>query len=123
MNKKNTYKKSIYINKLLIMINENDIKKAFLNVISEETSKVKREEFSRVQYKIEEFQNSLNETLKEFRKLEDSIPDGLKTVSNGRLSKISSNLQSSQVLINQMKNKIKDYKKSIYNQQVEQKNK
>lgn len=103
------------------MINENDIRMAFLNVISEETSKVKREEFTRVQYKIEEFQNSLNETLKEFRKLEDSIPDGLKTVSNGRLSKISSNLQSSQVLINQMKNKIKDYKKSIYNQQVEQK--
>lgn len=105
------------------LLNEEDIKKALQKVLTEETSKVKREEFSRVQYKIEEFQNSLNETLKEFRKLEDSIPDGLKTVSNGRLSKISSNLQSSQVLINQMKNKIKDYKKSIYNQQVEQKNK
>lgn len=103
------------------MINENDIRKAFLNVISEETSKVKREEFTRVQYKIEEFQNSLNETLKEFRKLEESIPDGLKTVSNGRLSKISSNLQSSQVLINQMKNKIKEHKKSIYSQQTENK--
>lgn len=105
------------------LLNEEDIKKALQKVLTEETSKVKREEFSRVQYKIEEFQNSLNETLKEFRKLEDSIPDGLKTVSSGRLSKISSNLQSSQVLINQMKNKIKDYKKSIYNQQVEQKNK
>lgn len=105
------------------MINENDIRKAFLNVISEETSKVKREEFSKVQYKIEEFQNSMNETMREFRKLEECIPDGLKTVSSGRLSKISSNLQSSQVLINQMKNKIKDYKKSIYNQQIEQKNK
>ena len=104
------------------MINENDIRKAFLNVISEETSKVKREEFSKVQYKIEEFQNSMNETMREFRKLEECIPDGLKTVSSGRLSKISSNLQSSQVLINQMKNKIKDYKKSIYNQQIEQKN-
>lgn len=103
------------------MINENDIRKAFLNVISEETSKVKREEFARVQYKMEEFQNSLNETIREFRKLEESIPDGLKTVSNGRLSKISSNLQSSQVLINQMKNKIKDYKKSIYSQQTENK--
>lgn len=103
------------------LLNEEEIKKALQKVLTEETSKVKREEFSRVQYKIEEFQNSLNETLKEFRKLEDSIPDGLKTVSNGRLSKISSNLLSSQVLINQMKNKIKDYKKSIYNQQVEQK--
>ena len=103
------------------MINENDIRKAFLNVISEETSKVKREEFSKVQYKIEEFQNSMNETMREFRKLEECIPDGLKKVSSDRLSKISSNLQSSQVLINQMKNKIKDYKKNIYNQQIEQK--
>jgi hypothetical protein len=103
------------------LLNEENIKKALNKVLTEETSKVKREEFSRVQYKIEEFQNSLNETLKEFRKLEDSIPDGLKTVSNGRLSKISSNLQSSQVLINQMKNKIKEHKKNIYSQQTENK--
>jgi len=121
LNKKNTYKKSIYINKLLIMINENDIKKAFLNVISEETSKVKREEFSRVQYKIEELQNSLNETIKELRKLEECVPEGLKTVCNGRLSKITSNLHSSHSLVNQLKNKIKEHKKSIYSQQTENK--
>lgn len=103
------------------LLNEENVKKALYKVLTEETSKVKREEFARVQYKIEEFQNSLNETLKEFRKLEESIPDGLKTVSNGRLSKISSNLQSSQVLINQMKNKIKEHKKNIYSQQTENK--
>ena len=103
------------------LLNEENIKKALNKVLTEETSKVKREEFSRVQYKIEEFQNSLNETIKEFRKLEDSIPDGLKTLSSGRLSKISSNLLSSQVLINQMKNKIKEHKKNIYSQQTENK--
>lgn len=105
------------------IINEELIQNAFLKVISEETSKVKREEFSRVQYKIEELQNSLNETMREFRKLEDCVPDGLKTISNGRLSKISSNLQSSQMLINQLKNKIRQHKKQIYSQQTESKNK
>jgi predicted nucleic acid-binding Zn-ribbon protein len=103
------------------IINEELIKNAFLKVISEETSRVKREEFSRVQYKIEELQNSLNETMREFRKLEECIPDGLKTISNGRMSKLSSNLQSSQALINQLKNKIKEHKKQVYSQQVESK--
>ena len=99
------------------IINEEMVKNAFLSVIKEETTKVKREEFSRVQYKIEELQNSLNETLKEFRKLQDCIPDGLKTVSNGRLTKISSNLEQSQSLINQLKSKIREHKKMVYSQQ------
>jgi alpha-N-acetylglucosamine transferase len=103
------------------IINEELIKNTFLKVISEETSRVKREEFSRVQYKIEELQNSLNETMREFRKLEECIPDGLKTISNGRMSKLSSNLQSSKALINQLKNKIKEHKKQVYSQQVESK--
>jgi hypothetical protein len=34
----------------------------------------------------------LNETVKEFRKLQDSIPGGLKTLSNGRVSGIGSSL-------------------------------
>jgi predicted nucleic acid-binding Zn-ribbon protein len=102
------------------ILSEELIKNAFMKVISEETSKVKREEFSRVQYKIEELQNSLNETMKEMRKLEDCIPDGLKTVANGRVSKISSNLESAQVLINQLKNKIREYKKSTFSSRVEE---
>jgi GDP-D-mannose dehydratase len=43
------------------------------------------------EHRIEEFENSLGETMKEFRKLQDSLPDGLKTVANGRISTISSN--------------------------------
>jgi len=98
------------------ILTEELIKNAFYKVILEETSKVKREDFSRTQYKIEELENSLNETIKEMRKLEDSIPEGLKTISNGRLSKISTNLQSAQLLINQLKNKIKEHKRVIYTQ-------
>jgi alpha-N-acetylglucosamine transferase len=105
------------------ILSEELIKNAFYKVILEETSKVKREDFSRTQYKIEEFENSLNETIKEMRKLEDSIPEGLKTISNGRMSKISSNLQSTQLLIKQLKNKIKEHKRAIYTQQVEEKKK
>jgi predicted nucleic acid-binding Zn-ribbon protein len=105
------------------LLSEEIIKNAFLKVISEETSKVKRDEFSRVQYKIEELENALNETLKELRKLEDCIPDGLKTISNGRVSKISTNLQSAHTLINQLKNKIREHKKAIYTTQTEEKKK
>jgi predicted nucleic acid-binding Zn-ribbon protein len=105
------------------LLSEEIIKNAFFKVISEETSKVKREDFSRVQYKIEELQNSLNETMKEMRKLEDCIPDGLKSISNGRISKISTNLQSAQTLINQLKNKIKEHKRAVYSQQIEEKKK
>ena len=105
------------------ILSEELIKNAFMKVISEETSKVKREEFSRVQYKIEELQNSLNETMKEMRKLEDCIPDGLKTVANGRVYKISNNLESAHSLINQLKNKIREHKKSIFSPKIEENNK
>lgn len=100
------------------MITENQVINALQKVLLEETSKVKREDFTRVQYKIEELQNSLNETMKELRKLEDCLPDGLKTISNGRVSKISQNLNSASTLINQLKNKIRQHKKSIYTVQT-----
>ena len=82
-------------NKIISEIKVNEVLQQILN---EETSKVKREDFSRVQFKIEELQNSLTETIKEFRKLEDSIPGGLKTVSNGRISGLSTNLSNTQKL-------------------------
>ena len=98
--------------------------KTMLNVIlNEEISKVKREDFSRVQFKIEELQNSMNETNKELRKLQDSVPNGLKTISNARLQSISKNLNDSQKLLSQLKFKVRQHKKTIYNQQVEEKKK
>lgn len=105
------------------IISEVKVNEVLQQILSEETSKVKREDFTRVQFKVEELQNSLSETMKEFRKLEDSIPNGLKTISNGRVSGISSNLSNAQKLITQLKDKIKQYKKSSFTQQVDEKKK
>jgi hypothetical protein len=105
------------------IISEVRVNEVLQQILSEETSKVKRDDFARVQFKIEELQNSLGETMKEFRKLEDSIPNGLKTISNGRVSSISTNLSNAQKLITQLKDKIKQYKKSSFAQQVDEKKK
>lgn len=106
-----------------IIITERRINDVLRQIISEETSKVKRDDFTRVQFKIEELQNSLSDTIKEFKKLEDSVPSGLKSLSNGRISGISNNLSNAQKLIVQLKDKVKQYKKSTYTQQVEEKKK
>ena len=105
------------------MINENTIKNVLNKILTEETSKVSRQDFSRVQFKIEELQNSLNETVKELRKLEDSIPSGLKTLTNGRLNGISSGLSNGQKLLSQLKEKVRQHKRSLFTQQVDEKKK
>lgn len=103
------------------IISENKVKEIILQVLNEDTSKVKREEYAKVQFKMDELQNSLNDTLKEFRKLEDSIPNGLKTISNGRILGLSQNLSNAQKLLIQLKDKVKQHKKSTYSQQVDEK--
>jgi chorismate synthase len=105
------------------IISENVIKSVLDQLLNEEVSKVKREEFSRVQFKMDELQSSLNETIKEFRKLQDSIPGGLKTVTNGRINGIGSGLVNAQKLLSQLKDKVKSHKRSVFTQQVEEKKK
>jgi hypothetical protein len=105
------------------IISENLIKETVDKVLFEQMSKVPRQDFSRVQFKIEELQNSLNETTKELRKLQDSIPAGLKSVTNGRISGISSYLSNTQRLLIQLKDKIRQYKKTIYSQSLDEKKK
>jgi predicted nucleic acid-binding Zn-ribbon protein len=105
------------------IISEKLVKSVIDKVLTEETSKVRREDFNRVQFKIEELQNSLNDTMREFRKLEDSIPGGLKTVCNGRVSGISSDLSNAQKLITQLKEKLRQHKRNLYSQQVDEKKK
>ena len=105
------------------IITENQVKDVLDKVLMEQTSKVSRNEFSRVQYKIEELQNSLNETVKELRKLEDSIPRGLQNLTKSRISMISSNLINSQKLIAIVKDKIRNYKRTLYSQTIEEKKK
>jgi hypothetical protein len=103
------------------IISENKVSEVLRQILNEETSKVRREDFNRLQFKIDELQNSLNETIKEFRKLEDSIPGGLKTICDGRVSGVSSNLTNAQKLITQLKDKVKQYKKSSLTQKVNEK--
>jgi hypothetical protein len=105
------------------LINENMVKDMVAKLLSEDMSKVSRQDFSRVQFKIEELQNSLNETIKELRKLSDSIPTGLKGVTNARIGGISSNLSSAQKLLVQLKDKVRTYKKTLYSQSIEEKKK
>lgn len=116
-------KKILKFNMEKNLITENHIKEILNTILNEDVSKVRREEYTRTQYKIEEFQNSLNETIKEFRKLEESLPNGLKTISNGRISGISSSLSNAQKLIFQLKEKIRQHKKSSQSQQIEEKKK
>ena len=105
------------------IITENQVKDILDKVLMEQTSKVSRNEFSRVQFKIEELQNSLNETVKELRKLEDSIPGGLQTLTKSRVSIISSNLINSQKILLILKDKVRQYKRSLYAQSIEEKKK
>ena len=104
-------------------ITEEIVKNKVLEMLSEQTSKVRREDFTRVQFKIEELQNSLSETIKELRKLEDSIPNNLKTLTNGRISGISLSLSNAQKLLIQLKEKVKQHKRNLYTQQVAEKKK
>lgn len=105
------------------IISEDQVKKILDQVLSEQTSKVKRDEFARVLFKIDELQNSLNDTVREFRKLEDSIPTNLKPLTNSRIKNLSSYFVSSQRLLLQLKEKIKSYKRNSYSQQVDEKKK
>ena len=103
------------------ILNEDTIKEVLDKVILEQVSKVSRQDFSRVQFKIEELQNSLNETVKELRKLEESVPSGLKNLTNGRVNGMRIGLLNSQKLLQQLKDKIRQYKKSLYSQPIQEK--
>jgi len=113
--------KSIYTIMGNNIISEEVVKSVLHQILNEQTSKVKREDFARVQFKIEELQNSLNETFKELRKLDDCVPGGLKPICNSRVSGISSKLTEAQKLLSQLKEKVKSHKKSVYTQSIEEK--
>jgi len=100
------------------IITEEQVKEVLDKILNEEMSRVTRQDFSRTQFKIEELENSLNETIKEFRKLENSIPEGLKAVMNKRIYAISSYLIGAQGNIIKLKAGVRNYKRKFYNQQV-----
>ena len=104
-------------------LNETTILNAIKDVLSEDTGKVNRYDYGKVQFKMEELENQLIETIKELRKVQDSIPDGLKTISSNRLGSISSSLSDAHNTLKQLKNKVREHKKSSYQQTVVEKKK
>jgi hypothetical protein len=100
------------------IIKENDILPLIKSILSEEVSKVNRNDYGKVQFKMDELESQLNETIKELRKLQDSMPDGLKTISGGRVKSISDNLTSAQNTLKVLRNKIKQHRRSSYNQNI-----
>lgn len=105
-------------------INESLIRNKIKEILLEETKKIRREEYNKIQFKIEEFENQLVETIKELRKVDDSMPEGLKTLSDGRIKNISENLIKTHNLIKQLKNKIKEHKRMSHSSnQIDEKNK
>ena len=113
----------IFISKGEFMINEEKVLNIVKSIISEEVSKVNRNDFNRVQFKMDELESQLSETIKELRKLQDSIPDGLKTLTNGRVKNISENLSNAHNTLKVLKNKVREHRKSTHQVSVEEKKK
>ncbi len=102
-------------------INENTVLGILRNILSEEVSKVNRNDYNRVQFKMDELESQLSETIKELRQLQDSIPDGLKTVTNGRVKIISDSLSTAHTTLKVLKDKVRTHKKSLNQSQTEDK--
>lgn len=90
-------------------------------IILEDISKVSRQDYNRVLFKLEELENSLNETIKEYKKLEDSIPGGLNLVTRKKMSSIQSQLYGTKSEIHNMVKNIKNFKKRNSNQTIVEK--
>lgn len=105
------------------IISENTIKTVLDRILNEEAIKLKRDEYNKVQFKIDELNSALNETIKELRKLQDAIPSGLKGVMGSKVTSISNNLTTSQKMVSQLKEKVKNYKRTAFTQQVEERKK
>ena len=105
------------------LITEEQVKKVLNDILNEEVSKVSRQDFSRVQFKIEELENSLLETIKEYRKLQESIPGGLRNATNKRMQSLGSYLKVSQQYVMALKDGVRAFKRKLYAQQIEEKKK
>jgi hypothetical protein len=100
-----------------VIVTEEQVKEVLNNILSEQMKRVSRQDFNRTQFKIEELQNSLNETLKEYGKLKSSIPQGLQTPTRSRIQSIGDHLYGVQLDLNKLKVGVFNYKKKTYSQQ------
>jgi paraquat-inducible protein B len=101
-----------------IVITEDQVKKVLDNLLAEEVNKVSRQDFNRVQFKIEELENSLNETMKEYRKLQESLPPAFRNATSKKMQSILSYLNITKQTIGGLKENVKMFKRKIYSQHV-----
>ena len=101
-----------------VIVTEEQVKDILNNLLSEEMKRVSRQDFSRTQFKIEELQNSLNEAVKDYRKLHASMPSGLQSVTKPRLISLATHLGQAQGEIYKLKVGVTNYKKKIYSRQT-----
>jgi predicted nucleic acid-binding Zn-ribbon protein len=106
-----------------VYLTESQIKQFVNNVLNESINKVSRHDYSKVQFKLDDLNGSIQEAQKELRKLEDSIPGGLKNVTNKKINEITTNLSNVKTLITSLKSKIYQIKKQNYSQPLEEKKK
>lgn len=90
-------------------------------ILLEDISKIPRQDYNRILFKLEEFENSLNETIKEYKKLEESIPNGLNLVTRKKMTLMSSYLYNTKTEIHNMVKNVKNFKKRTNNQNTIQK--
>ncbi len=102
------------------VISEELVKGILDQLLNEEASKVKRDEYNRVQYKLEELENSLNQSIMDLGKLKNCIPEGLTTITNGRINAIDKELSNSKKLIIQLRNKVKQHRRSLRSKPIEE---
>ena len=103
-----------------VIVTEEQVKKVLDDLLSEQMKKVSRQDFSRTQFKLEELQNSLNETIKDFRKLQGSVPSGLQTATRSKISSIGAHLSQAQAEIDKLKMGVIRYKKNMYSRPPQQ---
>jgi len=98
------------------LITEDKVKEILAKILNEE--KVSRNEYSRVQFKLDEISNCLSDTIKEVRKLEDTMPMGLKSPIGGKVSGVMGNLNATYKSVELLKQKVKQLKKVAFAQVV-----
>lgn len=102
---------------------EENIQTILSRILNEEVSKVSRQDFNRVLFKLEELESSLNETIKEYKKVEDSLPDGLKNVTNRKMVSLQQHLIETKNDIHQLVLGIRKFKKRASATQIDEKKK
>ena len=91
------------------IITEEQVKEILNKILSEE--KVGRDQYIRMKFKLDDLSQSLNDSLRELRQAQDSVPTKFKSSIGSKLNSIGSVLETSQKTITQLKEKIRQLKK------------